>query len=194
MQGRAWGLSCGSLRSSFRAYPCFFVCTGGTSLEHVRIQVRLRAGSTVFSSPPPPVGSPLLPIHPFTGSAQSHQQLLYHGPALDAGDSDEQRHRPAGYGMCWGQRNELGEPPEAALAEPFLEEPGGTGQVQAAGSPVQLASASCRAPGSLSPSQGCDQPSQALPGALQALLPPHYPPKLELVLQMRVSLSLTSKV
>ena len=51
LQRRAWGLSCGSLWSRFRTCPCFFVWATGTSLEHVRVQVRLRAGSAIFSPP-----------------------------------------------------------------------------------------------------------------------------------------------
>lgn len=92
-----------------------------------------------------------------------------------------QRHHPAGYSMCWGQRHEQGEPPEAALAEPFLEEPGGTGQVQAARPPVQLMRASCRAPGSLSPAQGCDQPGPPWG--------PASPPAIALPTQMRACTS-----
>lgn len=72
LQQRAWGLSCGSPWSRFRTCPCFFVWARGTSPEHVRVQVRLRAGSAVFSPPAPLLLVPLLPIHPFTHSGHGH--------------------------------------------------------------------------------------------------------------------------
>lgn len=112
-------------------------------------------------------------------------------PCLDAGGSDEPETPPCWVQHVLGAEARAGEPPEAAPAE--LLPRGAWGHWTSPGSTTASPADEGKAAGP----RPCPQPRAAParpPGALQALVPSHYPPKLELVLQMRRSLSLTSKV